>query len=227
MVVFIHGLFPAIYDTPPGWLLPDLPGYGANPIHPATLPAAVEYLRGVITEPTHLVGHSIGGAIALLFAAFHPDRVASVINVEGNFTLKDAFWSSCLAAMTEAEAEAEIAALRANPGGWLAGAQVPVTTGTLATAERSLATSAHTIQSMARSVVDITARPEYLDQVQAVLDREIPIHLIAGELSRNAWDVPDFVVARSASFQVQPNAGHMLMMNDLPAFATLVAKALA
>lgn len=224
-VLFIHGLFPTIYDPPAGWICPELPGYGANLTGtPATLPNAVEFIRGLIREPAHIVGHSIGGAIAVLLAARYPESVASLINVEGNFTLKDAFWSRGVAEMTEAEAVVQVSALRADPAGWLAKADVPVTPQSLAVAERSLAALPRTIQSMARSVVAITAQPAYFDHVRSVLDRGIPFHLIAGERSREGWDVPDFVLARAASMQIQPNAGHMLMMNDQRAFAVIVER---
>lgn len=221
-VLFIHGLFPAIYDSPAGWVCPELPGYGANLAGPVTLQNAVEFLRERISKPVHVVGHSIGGAIAVLLATQYPDSVASLINVEGNFTLKDAFWSSRLAAMTDADASTEVAMLGTDPAGWLIGAQVPVTAESLTIAKRSLSTASTTIQSMAKSVVEITSQPAYFDKVRAVLESRIPFHLIAGQHSRDAWDVPGFVLDRAASLQIQPNAGHMLMMNDQPMFVKLV-----
>jgi len=128
--------------------------------------------------------------------------------------------------MTEPELLIELTMLRSDPAGWLASADVAVTAESLAIAERSLAAPARTIQSMARSVVEITARPEYFDQLRTVLDGGIPFHLIAGERSRAGWDAPEFVLSRAASFQVQPDAGHMLMLNDLRGFAELVERAI-
>lgn len=223
-IVFIHGLFPAILEPPEGWWCPTLPGYGENRLEPATLSAAVEFLVSNSQGKMHLAGHSIGGAIAVMFAARYPERVASVINIEGNFTLKDAFWSSRLAQMSEAAAEFEIEGFRADPSAWLINAGVPPTPQSTAIANWSLATSARTIQSMARSVVEITSQPHYLEQVRQVLDCGIPFHLIAGEHSCAGWDVPQFVLTRAASFQIQPDSGHMLMMNDQVAFAALVEK---
>lgn len=42
--------------------------------------------------PVDGVGHSVGGAIAMLCAHTYPDHVRRIVNVEGNFTLADAFW---------------------------------------------------------------------------------------------------------------------------------------
>ena len=223
-ILFIHGLFPALYDRPADWICPDLPGYSINFAESATLPTAVEYLHELITEPVHLVGHSIGGAIAVLLAAKYPDCAASLISVEGNFTLKDAFWSARLAEMTDFQAFIEVGVQRMDPSQWLVNSGVEVTPKSFAVAKRSLATDSSTIHSMAQSVVEITSRPAYLNQVRCVLENRIPFHLIAGEHSRAAWDVPDFVLNRAASFQIQPNAGHMMMMNDRRAFVELVER---
>jgi pimeloyl-ACP methyl ester carboxylesterase len=41
----------------------------------------------------HLVGHSMGGLTALLFAHQHPERVLSFVNIEGNVAPEDCFLS--------------------------------------------------------------------------------------------------------------------------------------
>jgi pimeloyl-ACP methyl ester carboxylesterase len=63
----------------------DLPGYGwSEPLdEPYTLPAlarfVAEFLDAVkITEPAHVVGNSLGGAVAMQLAVDVPDRVASL-----------------------------------------------------------------------------------------------------------------------------------------------------
>lgn len=101
-VVFIHGLigslqFPDMCAAfaPGRALAPDLLGYGAQrqvPVEAIDLPAQVEHLYRVIEEQlpgeaVHLVGHSVGGAVAMLFAQVHGERVRSLVSVEGNFSL--------------------------------------------------------------------------------------------------------------------------------------------
>lgn len=60
-----------------------------------------DYVRTRVGRPVCLLGHSVGGAIAMLAASLLPGSVRMVINVEGNFTLNDAFWCRRIAAMSE------------------------------------------------------------------------------------------------------------------------------
>src|SRR5262245_52824005 len=123
-------------------LAPDLLGYGefsATPPARLSIAAQVEHVHRLVTEhfgagPVHLLGHSMGGAIAPLFAAAHPHLVATIIDVEGNFTLKDAFWSGQLARATEAEAEEMLARQRADPATWLARLGIAINERTLVSA---------------------------------------------------------------------------------------------
>ena len=119
------------------------------------LPAQVAHLYQVIEaqfpgEAVHLVGHSVGGAVAMLFAQAHGERVCSLVSVQGNFSLDDAFWSAAVARMSAREAEAMLAGFRADPAGWLASAGVAVDARSLGIAERWLAQQpAGTLQVMA------------------------------------------------------------------------------
>jgi pimeloyl-ACP methyl ester carboxylesterase len=160
--------------------------------------------------------------VAVLLAHRHPEVALSVIDVEGNFTLKDAFWSAKIAQM---EAEALLESYRADPAGWLSRNGIEPTDERVAAASAGLhAQPASTVQAMARSVVETTAQPQYLDQVREILDRGTPFHLVAGERSRDGWDVPDFVAARAASLTIQPGAGHMMMLENPAEFFQIVAR---
>jgi len=238
-IVFIHGLFPVPF-TPDGprllapnpVLAPDLPGYGEeagrDPREISLDRAADEiYARmraaGCITA--HLVGHSVGGAIAVVLADRYPEAVASVVSVEGNFTLRDAFWSQELARMDPTEAEAMLAGYRAGPRAWLAGSGFDATPEQEAIAARILAAQpASTLQAMARSVVRVTGDAAYLRAIATILDRSIPLHLVAGERSRAARDVPDWALQRAASTTIQPGVGHMMMLEDQPAFLSIIRR---
>lgn len=236
-VVFINGLigsldYPALHAllTPRPVLVPALPGYGGlNGVSPDTIdiPAQISYLHGFIGEhapgePVHLVGHSVGGVIALLYACRYPDSVASVISVEGNFSLKDAFWSSNVARMTTTEVETLMAGFRADPAGWLTRAGITPTPQQLETAAAWLNYQpASTLQAMARSVVAVTGESSYAEALQALLART-PVHLLAGEHSREGWDVPEWALEQAASLTVMPGTGHLMMLEQPEQFALAI-----
>src|SRR5262245_22269983 len=174
-------------------LAPDLLGYGefsATPPARLSIAAQVEHVHRLVTEhfgagPVHLLGHSMGGAIAPLFAAAHPHLVATIIDVEGNFTLKDAFWSGQLARATEAEAEEMLARQRADPATWLARLGIAINERTLVSAHDWLRLQpASTLRAMGAALVDTTSKPDYLESVRKVFATH-SVHLVAGERSRD------------------------------------------
>jgi lipase len=131
--VFVHGLIGTLDDravldhfVSRPVLAPDLLGYGRHAgVSPEAidLQAQVAHLKQVIDsagmERVHLVGHSVGGVVAALFADRHAQQAASLVSVEGNFSLADAFWSAKLAGMTAEEVELLLARHRDDPANWL------------------------------------------------------------------------------------------------------------
>lgn len=244
-IVLIHGLIgdlqiiaesSALGAAPV--LAPNLLGYGSHrealasaSASAISLPAQVEWLEGEIAArfgecPVHLVGHSVGGAIAMLFAHRYPQRVAELVSIEGNFTLADAFWSASLAAMPPSEAEQLLETMRADPAAWLArSVQDPPAWARALAAEWLALQPASTLQAMARSVVRETGSPSYLEGVREVFARH-PVHLIAGERSRGAWDVPAWALQQAASTTVIAGAGHLPMVDDHPGFPLRLARML-
>jgi pimeloyl-ACP methyl ester carboxylesterase len=127
--------------------------------------------------------------------------------------------------MDQADAEALLERYRGDPAGWLLRNEIEPTAERIAIASQGFAAQpASTLQAMARSVVEVTASPRYLDDVRQILDRGIPFYLIAGERSRDAWDVPAFVAARATSMTIQPRTGHMMMLEDPATFFALIAR---
>lgn len=234
-IVFVHGLFHAFghlrdpeFHEDVDAMVVDLLGYGvhARVAAPPTLDAQVDHLvaeldrRGV--SRAAVVGHSIGGAVTMLAAARYPHRFTAVVNVEGNFTLADAFWSSKVAAMAPEEVEHLLAGFRGRPDQWLDGQGIAVTPERLAWTERMFAAQpAASIQRLARAVVEATGRSSYLTEL-AQIPATLPIHLLAGERSRSGWDVPDWMLRRAASFTIQPGVGHMMSLEEPREFLRLV-----
>src|SRR3546814_8229080 len=69
--------------------MPDLRGYGATegwsgraPMRLADEAALVRALAEEAGEPVHLVGHSYGGAVALMAALHFPEAIASLTLIE-------------------------------------------------------------------------------------------------------------------------------------------------
>jgi pimeloyl-ACP methyl ester carboxylesterase len=237
-IIFIHGLIGPLNKTflmdgaqSTQMLAPDMLGYGSlADVDPAmiSLDTQVEYLHKEINavSATHdrwyLVGHSVGGAIAALFAAAYPDRVEAVISVEGNFTLDDAFWSQKLAKMPLEEVQAKLLEDRSEPAKWLHGAGVKPTEATLLAAATCLSFQpASTLQQMAASVVDITGKPAYLNGIERWVDN-IPLHLIAGERSAKGWHIPAWVQEKAASYREMKNCGHLMMLEDVHQFSSAI-----
>lgn len=240
-IVLIHGLigslrFPALIRCfAPGQVLaPDLLGYGALrevPAEEVTIPAQVEHLRMTLArhfgaEPVHLLGHSVGGVVAALFAHQYGERVRSLASVEGNFTLRDAFWSAAVARMAPAQVEELLEGFRRDPAGWLAGAGVAAEPALVQIADSWLAQQpASTLRAMAQSVVVQTGPAQYLDKLREVFAQR-PVHLIAGARSHAGWDVPDWARRVAASQSLIPNTGHLMMLEAPGAFAQALKQAL-
>jgi lipase len=231
-LLLIHGLVGSLDDPalhaalqPATVIAPDLLGYGALAhVDPATITfdAQLDALRRAVDasgrgdEPWIVIGHSVGGALAMRFAARHPERVAAIVSIEGNFTLDDAFWSQQLARMPLAEIDARLERDRADPAGWLAGPGVtPSPENQRAAAAHLAFQPASTLQQMAAAVVETTGAPAYLEQIRDWLGA-IPLHLLAGERSAAGWHVPDWVRAQAASDRTLPGCGHLMML-DAPA----------
>jgi pimeloyl-ACP methyl ester carboxylesterase len=234
----IHGLLGSSSFYDPQSLLPeldvrtpDLLGYGsrrsiATGINlPAQAAEIVRVLREEVGKPAWLLGHSVGGAVMMLAADQAPELVAGLISVEGNFTLKDAFWCSRIAAMLDADWAAEYGGMEDDPARWLERSGVEASDQRILWAQDILEHQPYsTVQAMARSVVDVTGAPAYLEGVRSVLGTGVPLYLLGGELSAAGWDVPEWVLALACKSLVQPKAGHMMMLEDPAAFCGIVDK---
>lgn len=235
-LLMVHGLLGSLdYFGPQRYLpgvdilTPDLVGYGQRRSEdaPITLPdqAAMlaRFLHDEVGGPAWVLGHSVGGAIAMLLADLVPDLVRGVINVEGNFTLKDAFWTGRIAALPDAEWAAEYGAMEAAPAAWLEQGGIEASDERRAWARDILANQPYTtVQKMAQSVLDTTGAPDYLGCVGRVLARATPLYLVGGEQSSAGWDVPDWVLAQARRVCVQPKTGHMMMLEDPGNFCRIV-----
>lgn len=236
--VFVHGLIgpfsePAALQAlhPRPTSAPHLNGYGTGGAFEISTESQVAALREHVEavsrhKPVHLIAHSVGAVYAFTLAAQYPERVASIVTVEGNFSLADAFWSGALAAMPADQAKTAIQASLSNADAWLADCGVQATPVLKQRAEEALAYQPwSTVWSSARAIVDTTGKPDYDKMLQYVFGR-IPVHLLAGEHSASGWAVPEWAIVAAASNTVLPGVGHMMMLEQPELFGAAVARIL-
>lgn len=88
-------------------LIPDLPGYGRSlwPDQPRGLEEAADDLAAWLQwrkeRPVVVLGHSMGGVIALLLAERHPGLVSGLIDVDGNKSMGDCSFSGPASHLSE------------------------------------------------------------------------------------------------------------------------------
>ncbi|CEP37211.1 MULTISPECIES: alpha/beta hydrolase [unclassified Halomonas] len=241
-VVLIHGLFGSLND--PKILAefdqvevhaPDLIGYGALSQQEtagidllAQAEHVAKYILDAGIEQAHIVGHSVGGAIAVLLADRFPELVASLISVEGNLTIKDAFWSAELASMPIEKVEEIVAGYRHAPSDWFASAGVPITEWTSRLATSWLSNQpATTIKAQAKAVVEATKPSTYLQTLSRLIDSGLAVSLIAGSRSPDGWDVPDWLT-RTCTMRINiADTGHLMMAESPARFSSAVQTCVA
>jgi|SRR6218665_329335 len=235
-LVMIHGLLGPIDFFAPAACLdnipvhtPDLLGYRRyrDATGQLTLAAqaahVAQYIKMHIDEPCHVLGHSVGGAIAMLLARREPTLVKGVISVEGNFTLNDAFWCRRIAPLDAGVWAAEYARMQHAPAAWLGESAIVQNEERLAWAKTILGNQpAATVQAMAQAVVKETAEPAFLAEVRGLFDNKIPVWLLAGERSATGWDVPDWARQAARAYVVLPKTGHMMMLEKPKEFCGAV-----
>lgn len=236
-VVFVHGFIGTLDIT--GCELPhafpDLLGYGEHqgvPFDAISLPGQVEHLRSFVdarfgNRPVDVVGHSVGGAIAMLFADAYPEYVRRIVNIEGNFTLGDAFWSASVGQMSQSEADAMLQDFRADPLAWISSSVTAPAPHLGRIAARWLAHQpASTLRAMGKSVVTTTGNDGYPTLLEKVFDRH-PVYLLSGERSREGWNVPDWALEKCAGDHTLAHCGHLMMLDDDVAFSAAINRFLA
>jgi pimeloyl-ACP methyl ester carboxylesterase len=236
-LLMVHGMMGSLdYFDPAGRITnaevrtPDLLGYGSLrhvEQDRLTLDAQAEHVASQMASapstPVWLLGHSMGGAVAMLAADRRPELVRAIINVEGNFTLKDAFWSRDIVTKSLRDWSNEYRTYQQDVRAWTVRCGIEPTEQRIDWMTGILEHQpAGTIYAMAKAIMKETSDPGYLDVVRRVIERDVPIHLIAGAQSVEDWGIPDFVRGAGRSYTEIPGTGHLMMLEEPAAFCRAV-----
>lgn len=237
-VILCHGLFGSLSD--PAMLAhfgehrilaTDLLGYGDYKFSDVSSLSLIDQAEHVLAfmdqnsvKQANLVGHSVGGAVAAVLAMRHPERVKSLISVEGNMSPPDAFWSASLAKKSIDDIQAMVDSYRADVAGWIGGAGVSNTPESIRIATDWLDNQpAMTLKAQASAVVDATSEASgFLTQLRSQLGNGLELHLVAGWRSRDSWHVPADIEASAKSVTLIPDCGHLMMLESPAIFAETI-----
>ncbi len=236
-LILIHGLFGSLtYFDPKKYLsginvyTPHMYCYGnADYLKNLTLQDQVNFIKRLILDnikdPCWILGHSVGGAILNIFASQNPELVKGIINVEGNFTLNDAFWCNKIERMDIDEWTSEYKKISSNPKDWLRNVGIEITPERLMWAKDIFSyQTEQAALTVSCAVVKDTNSPEYRDAVNKVIEGDIPVHLVAGERSAKDWDVPINARKSAKDFHIIEGTGHMIMLEKPKEFCDLIIK---
>jgi pimeloyl-ACP methyl ester carboxylesterase len=166
--------------------------------------------------------------VAMLVTDQRPELVQGIINVEGNFTLKDAFWASKIVIKLPGEWAEEYRQMVQDVPATVATWHIEPCPQRIEWLTRILAFQPpRTVYAMSRAIIAETGDPGYLEMARRVVESGMAIHLIAGARSATAWDVPDFVRAAARSYTEIADAGHLMMLEQPAAFCRTVDSILA
>lgn len=228
--VFLHGLgsassayFPRAAAHPRlrdhRSLLIDLLGYGYSD-RPERFDYAMEgqaeivvaLLRSLEIEGCVLVGHSMGGSIAVLIAATAPERVSHLIAAEANLDPGPEMVSGLITSMTEEEF---VARGYADFVGTMRSAGFPDYAGTLQACDPA---------ALHRSAVSLIAerRPTYRECLARL---DLPRTFLFGEQNLPDPDV-DLLLADGVEVRIISGSGHDMMVDNPGGFAEAVADAI-
>ncbi len=113
--------------------------------------------------------------------------------------------------------------MRRDTAQWLRGCGIECTAERTAWAASILEHQpASTVHAMSVALTAETGHDDYLQLVGRVLNRGVPLHLVAGERSAGDWDVPASVRRAAVSYTEIPDAGHLMMLEQPDAFCGIV-----
>jgi pimeloyl-ACP methyl ester carboxylesterase len=187
--------------------------------HAATI---ITLLDGLGLRRCELIGHSMGGVVAILVASERPDLVSAVVVAEANLDPGGGVLSAAISAQTEDEyvtrgygqdVERVAGQARETPDGL-----APIILGMLRAA------APYAIHRGARSLAEGTSPSAR----QRLRDLSMPRAFLVGERTPPSVENPPFDDLAAAGVRriVVPNTGHPMMFQQPDGFARVIAEAL-
>lgn len=231
-VLFVHGLGNAASNFEDTLAAPaladhrliglDLPGCGASPYPPTArldidrLVIVVEAFVHAIDPPRFLlVGASLGGLVALLYAERHPDRLVGFLSVEGNLAPEDCMFSRRVVSHTYEEFARVVLpdikrSLAARPG-------------------RGFSRHLEVLnRADPRAYFDYSFQTVAYSDNGGLLDRflslPVPVHFVYGSGNRGLTYLPRIRASRCTATEIM-DADHFLFYDAPEAFADCVRRA--
>ena len=240
VLLLIHGLgcslkywaclFAAQELSPYRIIALDLPGFGLS-----EKPDAFDYrfesqaelifdlLDALRIEKCSLIGHSMGGAIAIIMALQRPERLRQLIAIEPNLRAGDAQLSRKIVEYAdEADFIRQYDAFRASAiaavKSWFVAfqqADLDENIGEL------LKTTPVSMYRSARSLISVTSDPEFIRRFQRL---PIDTHFLIGAETLKNRPLLRELLSKEVTSTIVPGVGHMMMVDDPAVFtATLAA----
>ena len=176
-----------------GWriIAPDRPGHGLSPApsRPDDVDADAEWVRSMLAGGVHLVGHSFGGAVALLAAARAPSDVRSLTLIEpALFPL----------AISDVRVQAWMGQMGAALGGAASDADRATNFIALMRIPQELrgAASSEDLARVGRALADLRppAEPMIRASLETIRSKEVPLMVVSG-----GWNPAFDAVAEAAA----------------------------
>lgn len=229
--VFIHGLgsaasadLPEVALQPPDparrWIAPDLLGFGFSDA-PADFPYTIDAHARVVAalldqlqvRRAEVLGHSMGGSIAIELARERPDLVSALAIAEGNLEPGGGFISEPIATQSEDDFTRRGHQLFVDRLRSAAGSETSLLS-YIGTAQRSASFALH------RSALSLVA----VNLKNAFLALDVPRAFITGARSapEAAWKE---LSEKGIPVLTVPNAGHAMFLDNPGGFACALEKA--
>ncbi len=240
-VVLIHGLgcslrywncvFTAPEFTPCRIIALDLPGFGLSEkpeqydYHLSSqAEIALTFLNTLHIKEFSLVGHSMGGSIAILMALQQPERIKRLLVIEPNLKASDAHLSREIIQLQESVFISRYQAFQqsaiAMVNSWFVNVQQTDLDDYI---DELLKTTPISMYRSASSLIETTSDDTLLSQFEQLT---LPKHFFVGQESMNVRNIPESFIGSDIHTQIVPGVGHMMMVDNPALFNKTLASAL-